>query len=130
MSAKRSKIDTRTMLYILIVVLIVIGAYYFISNMSEPEKWYSPGDVRENLVGQKINVQGFYEPDLYDGSIVSDYNNVDEGFLRVDLSNVDSNLLPLKTQTKFKFTGELQEITGEFQGLTVLILMAESVDEV
>jgi hypothetical protein len=136
MSAKRSKLDTRTILYILIIILVIVGGYYLITNMPEEVKTYSPDDVlrqQNQLIGKTIVVEGYYDPDIYSGSIVSTTVAPTSG-LRADISGLDNESLPLNTNVKYEFKGVLERITEESEGPAppnvVVILIVDEVNEV
>ena len=134
MSAKKNIFDTKMIIYILIIVLIVAGIYIVITG-PQPEdrvQIYFPNEIlenpqtRENLIGERIIIEGYYTTNL---GIVGTPNNPLVGIALdvTQLVNTTSDL-PLKANTKYEFTGVLQR--GESQLSSSVLFIAEIADEV
>ena len=113
MAKKRRKMDTRTLLIALFIILIIAAGYIVVTNLPAEETFLTPEEVVTNrnnyLNGQTITVKGFF---IYDGgfpAVVSELTTV-EGRTSLILSfeNLVANETDvLRSEAKFKFTGVL-----------------------
>ena len=140
MSAKKGRkmIETRTLLYILLVIIIIGGIYIFISSQGPAEKWYDPEYIlsnKESFVesGETIIIEGYYDPITGDGSIVkSSYQ--DPGSepstraLKLDATNVANYTEKLVEHTKLHFTGHLEYIDSDNPFSGVVFIASEISD--
>ena len=63
MSAKKSRFDTRTLIYILLIVVIIAGIGYFILTYKQTEQPYKVPTILsnpKNYNGSIISVEGIY----------------------------------------------------------------------
>ena len=135
MSAKRRKFDTRTILIMLFVIVIIAAAYIYITNLPAEENTLTPEEVRRNIptyLNKKIVVKGYYEPDIDEGSIVS--NPIDQlspppdSWLRIDITNLSNE--SLYTDVKYHFTGVLTELEIVGSPTPDYVLVAEKAKQV
>ena len=122
MSAKkgRRKIETRTLLYISLVIIIIGAAYIFISSQESTPTYYDPEYVLANSAyfiesGETIIVRGYYDADVVEGGgIVSDYQAVGSELpatgLRLNATAVENVTTKLKEGVLLYFTGHLEYI--------------------
>jgi len=93
MSAKKKLIETRTMVYILIVVIIIAGIAYFAITY-EPSDVLTVSQVRaqsNDLIGETIKVEGIYyleEEPILASNYQSDANPVLSDTLVLNLSQI------------------------------------------
>jgi len=129
MSAKRKMLDNRTILTILIAVLIVGGAYYFITNAPPAEEWISVEDAlsnKEHYVTNQatITIRGYYILDN-NPSIVSTLSTAaGRAILEIDYSSVQNASDNLIENTAYDFTGVLatDETADPFDEGVILVL--------
>ena len=117
MNAKKKRFDTRNILIILIIIVIIGAGYTLITNLPAEIDTLSPQEVRRNIrtyLNKTIIVEGYYEPDIEEGSIVSrPINQLSEppdSWLKIDVTNLDNKSLPLSSDIKYHFTGVLTEL--------------------
>ena len=132
MSAKRRIFDTRTILIILFVIVIIGAAYILITNLPVAEDTLTPGEVLTNqghyLNGGLIIVKGLYDVTSEGGVIVTTMDTTtarDE--LRLDYSNVANATEILIQGQKYKFKGVLR-YENEENPLSPVILVAEDIE--
>lgn len=125
MKRKKKFLDTRTLLYILIAIIIVGGAYLVITNLPPEEEYLTPEEVlanKDHYLNQNIKVRGYYE--VSDTPIVVSTLSTVEGRaeLRIDYSNIENATDDLIEGEKFDFTGELikQDTPTGFDVILVL----------
>jgi hypothetical protein len=134
MSAKKNIFDTKTIIYLLIVILIIAGIYIVVTS-PQPEdqiQTYYPNEIlenpqtQENLIGERIIIEGYYDTEH---GIVSTPNDPLVGIALDDtqLDNKTSDL-PLESNTKYEFTGILQRDPSPLSSSVLFI--AEIADEV
>jgi len=113
MAKKGRKMDTRTVLIALFILLIIAAGYIVVTNMSAEEEFFTPEEILANknnfLSGQTITVKGDF---IYDGgfpAVVSDSNSIEgRTSLILNFDNLVNNETDiLITEVKFKFTGIL-----------------------
>ena len=134
MSAKRKRFDTRTVLIILFIIVIIAAGYIFITNLPAEEETFAPEELLMNpgkyLNVESIVVKGFYVITTEGPSIVSTLSTVTgRPSLRLDYSGVANATDILITDTKYKFTGVLT-LVDENNPLGPLIFVAEQIKEV
>jgi len=136
MSAKRkSKIELRTVLYILFVVVIFLAIYFFVTSPKDTTKIYNPEQVlRDKSIGETMTIEGYFE-----------YDNETQGYLRTnpgtdttgsrlkfDHSNVKNSTEILNTlglNSKVRVTGLLSSIPSEDDPIgTSVILIASKIE--
>ena len=140
MSAKkgRRKIETRTLLYILLVIIIICGAYIFISSQEPTPTYYNPEYVKANSAsfiesGETIIIEGYYDSNVEGGGIVkTSYQDPGSGTpatgLKLDASNVANFSEKLIENTKLHFTGHLEYITPDNMYSGVVFIASEITD--
>ena len=100
MNAKKSSIEPRTLIYILIVVLIVAGVAYFALTYEESDV-LTVSQVNaqsDNLIGKTIKVEGIYyfeDEDILSANYESNANPVLTDTLSLNLSQIgnETNLV-------------------------------------
>ncbi len=102
MSAKKSRIEPRTLIYILIVVIIIAGIAYFVLSY-EPSETLTVSQVNAKsgkLIGDTIDVEGVYYKEGAGGDyLIPTYTSVANQNpterLSLNLSNIgnDTNLV-------------------------------------
>jgi len=139
MSVKKSrrKIETRTILYILIVIIIIGGAYIFITSQPASKTYYDPIKVlnnKEKFVEMgEIIIEGYYDADVVEGGGIVSTSNTDPGSeeqptgLRLDITNVE-NTSKLQENVKLHFTGTLVKDETDPLGNAV-IFQARLIDD-
>lgn len=126
MFKKGKKMDTRTVLIALFIILIIAAGYIVVTNLPAEENFLTPEEVLTNknnyLNGQTITVKGYF---IYDGGfpVVVSESATAEGrtSLILNFDNLVSNETDiLKTETKFKFTGVLTLDQNDPTGIGVI----------
>ena len=137
MVIKRRRFDTRTVLIVLFVILIIVAVYFLITNLPVKEEYLTPEMVANNIqqyINKSIVVEGYYEPDIEEGSIVSkpidQMSGPPRSWLRIDVSNLGNESLPLYTDKKYHFTGIVSQLDIGSSPTPVYKLFVEKVDEV
>jgi len=134
MSVKRRKYDTRTILIVLFVIVVIAAGYILITNLPAEEDWLTPEELLGNkntyLDGRTIVVRGYY--DSNEGAIVSTTKNVEKSILPLDYSNVKNATDILRDGVKFDFTGILEAVDtgGSVPPGTVVVFVAEQIKPV
>ena len=114
MSAKKRNYDTRTILIVLFVIVVIIAGYMVVTNLPEEEKFLTPEEVLNNtdlyLNGDEILVRGYYLLDPGGPVIVSTLTTTTgRAALDLDLIGLDTNITDiLREEVKFKFYGVLK----------------------
>ena len=115
MNGKKKRFDTRTTLIILFVILVIVSAYLLITNLPVKENYLTPEGVASNIqqyLNKTIVVEGYYQPELDGGAMVSKPTSQISGsqtsWLRVDISKVGS----LTTDIKYHVTGVITQISS------------------
>jgi len=113
MSAKHRKLDFRTMLYILLVVLIAVAMIYiFLGPKNESKKVYTPKEILTNknlYVNKEIIVEGIYRSrDNAVGMPTTDPNPYDPYMIPLDGSNIENFTAQVSDGNKYQFTGTLK----------------------
>ncbi len=138
MSAKKARRwNTRTILTVLLIVLIVAALSLYILNLEEPPRYYDPEDLRNNpgsFIGETVTVEGYY----YDAG-----TGLEEGFitsqpttqltppdstqtLDVNYSNVNITLVDGR---EYRFTGKLIWVEDTPIPEDAVIFIAEKIKE-
>jgi hypothetical protein len=137
MVVKRRRFETRTVLIVLSIILIIIAVYILITNLPVNEEYLTPEVVANNIqqyLNKSIIVEGYYEPDIEEGSIVSkpidQMSGPPTSWLRIDVSNLDNASLPLFTDVKYHFTGTVKQLDIGSSPTPVYKLFVEKVDRV
>jgi len=135
MNGKKRRFDTRTTLIVLFVIIIIISAYLLIINLPVQEKYLTPEGVASNIqqyLNKRIIVEGYYEPDIDGGSIVSkptdQISGSQKSWLRIDISNVGNESLPLSTDVKYHFTGVVTQLDTGSSPTPIYKLLVEKVE--
>ena len=130
MSAKKRRFDTRTILIVLLIAVIIAAVYIWVTNLPPEEDTLTPGEVLDNqdhyLNGESIIVKGLYDNTGEGDVIVSTMDTTtarDE--LRVDLTSATGDT-PAVQGEKYKFTGILIRESP----LDPITLVAENVERV
>lgn len=128
MSAKAKKISTRSMIYILVIVLIIVGVAYLILNLPEEKPKYNLDQIfadPEYYIekGEIIVIGYYYSPEQSLIKTTFDDNPYPEKMLRLD--NVTG--LGLIDDTKYEVTGELHYIGEENPILELKVKSAKEV---
>ena len=141
MSAKKGRkmIETRTLLYILLVIIIIGAAYIFITSQEPAEPWYDPDYVlsnKESFVksGETIIIEGYYDADVVDGGgiVKSSYQDPGSGEptngLRLNTDNVKNASDKKVENVKLHFTGHLEYIDSDNPFSGVVFIASEISD--
>ena len=119
MSAKKGKrkIETKTVLYILLVLVIIGGAYVFISSQEETPTYYSPSYVLKNSdrfieENKAIIIKGYWDANVVEGGgLIDDFQDIGSGeitnVLKLDYTNVLNASTKLDQNLMLLFTGKL-----------------------
>ncbi len=137
MVIKRRRFDTRTILIISLIIVIIAAVYLLVTNLPVEEKFLTPELVANNIqqyLNKSIIVEGYYEPDIEEGSIVSkpidQLSGPPSSWLRIDVSNLDNETLPLFTDVKYRFTGIVKQLDIGSSPSPIYKLFVEKVDRV
>ena len=140
MSAKKGKrkIETRTLLYILLAIVIIGGGYLYITSQEASDDYYYVDYVLENSDtfiknNQTIIVEGYLDLDLdNDVFIVPIYQDDVTGKsptrLRLDYSNIENFTTTYLNNEKYHFTGKLIKDESDPFGLAVTFIMTDITD--
>lgn len=134
MSVKRRKYDTRTILIVLFVIVVIAAGYILITNLPAEEDWLTPEELLGNkntyLDGRTIVVRGYY--DSNERAIVSTTKNVEKSILPLNYSSVKNATDILRDGVKFDFTGILEAVDtgGSVPPGTVVVFVAEQIKPV
>jgi len=133
MSAKAKKLDFKTVLYILIIVLIIAAIVYVITR-PPGETFYSPEEVllnKDDLVDDTITVEGEYFISPDGPSLVSSTTGTPTNWLLVDDSELDATAPDLTEDVKYRLTGVLKQVEGDTSSLlNDVILVISHIDPV
>jgi len=135
MSAKRKRFDTRTILIVLFVIVVIAAGYTVITNLPAEEEYLTPEEVLSNknyhLNGAPIIVKGFYDLDGGNDVVVSTMSTVTgRTTLELDFEGLSDNETDiLRTGNKYKFTGVLTLNEEDPLGVAVK-LVVEKIEEV
>jgi len=120
------RFDTRTILIILLVLLIIGAGYIVITSLPPEEKYLYPEDVLRNksqYINQTISVRGYYIIEQTPEIVSTLSTTAGRSALKLDYSHI-KNTTGLVTGTLYIFTGKLIEDTSNPVALDV-ILFAE-----
>jgi hypothetical protein len=133
MNGKKRRFDTRTTLIVLFVIVIIISAYLLIINLPVQEKYLTPEGVASNIqqyLNKTIVVEGYYQPELDGGAMVSKPTDQISGsqtsWLRVDISKVGG----LTTDIKYHLTGVVTQLVQGSSPTPIYELLVEKVEQV
>jgi len=135
MSAKKKRFDTRTILIVLFVIVIIAAGYIVITNLPAEEEYLIPEEVISNrdfyLNGEPIVVKGYYDLDGNDPVVVSTMSTIEgRTTLELDFEGFSDNETDiLRTGNKYKFTGVLI-LVDENNPLGPVIFVVEKIEEV
>lgn len=125
------KIETKTLLMVLIAVAIILAIYFYVSNLEPTPKVYEPDDINSNTrkyIGKTVIVKGYYDGTL--GEITKTSDPADSPplqRLRVDLTNIPVNDTPVEG-SQYEITGEIEYNPETVQDPNDVILIAEKVE--
>ena len=120
------RFDTRKILIILLVLLIIGAGYIVITSLPPEEKYLYPEDVLRNksqYINQTISVRGYYIIEQTPEIVSTLSTTAGRSALKLDYSHI-KNTTGLVTGTLYIFTGKLIEDTSNPVALDV-ILFAE-----
>ena len=134
MSAKKKRFDTRTILIVLFVIVVIAAGYIVITNLPAEEEYLTPEEVlrnKDNYLNETIIVKGLYDLDGGKDVVVSTMSTVNgRAPLEIDLEGFSENETDiLKTGNKYKFTGVLKLNEEDQLGVSVK-LVVEKIEEV
>ncbi len=134
MAKKGRMFDTRTLLIIFFVIVVIGAIYLIITNLPAQEDFLSPDEVlvnKEFYLNKTIIVKGFYDKDGSTDVVVSTMDTTEgRAALKLDFSGFKNNETDvLKIGIKFTFTGTLtyDDVNNP---LGPVILVVEEIDEV
>jgi len=132
MNGKKKRLDTRTTLIILFVVLVIISAYLVITNLPAKVNYLTPEGVASNIeqyLNKTIIVEGYYQPEL-GGVLVSrpfsQITGTQTSPLKVNLSKVGS----LTTDIKYHVTGIVTQLEQGSSPTPIYELVVEKAEHV
>ena len=130
MVAKKRRFETRTVLIVLFVIVVIASAYIIITNLPVEENYLTPEEILLNkykYLDQKIIVRGYY--DIVGGSpvIVSTMvTTTGRSTLKFDFSMVDNATDDLYIGTyKYDFSGTLKEDESNPISFDVILILEE-----
>ena len=113
MAKKSSKISTRTYIYIIIVLLIVLGVYLIITNLPESKDYLTPQQInldKEGYIGKTVTILGEYDFFGADPIVLTTTMALEEGsYLKLNISSLENTNATddLFQGQKYYFTGEI-----------------------
>ncbi len=128
-------IETKTLIYILIVLLIAGGVYLLISSTEDTEKVYDIEDIYAKndglgFINKTITIKGYYNS-YYE--VITSPNNYDDAtrnqILKVDMDENNINTSNIVYTTPYEFTGEIKKDTTTVQDPNDIILIVEKFEE-
>lgn len=129
MMIKGKKIENRTILIIVSVILIVLAGYYIIVSLPAAVDYLTVEDVlrnKDSYINKTIIIRGYYQSDIQ--SIVSTMSDVTgKSTLTIDYTDVQNATEILRNSVKFDFTGILQEVNVG-PGIDILIFKANKIE--
>lgn len=140
MSAKKGKrkLETKTLLYILLVIVIIGGGYVYITTLEPTADYYYVGYVLENSDSfiennQTIIVEGYLDLELdNDVFIVPILQDEKSGKsptrLKLDYSNIENFTTTYQENVKYHFTGTLKKDESDPHNLAVIFVMTGITD--
>jgi len=106
------KIENRTILIIISIILIVLAGYYIVVSLPATVDYLTVEDAlrnKDSYINKTIIIRGYYQSTIQ--SIVTTMSDVTgKSTLRVDHSDVQNASEILRDGVKYDFTGILQEI--------------------
>ena len=137
MAKKGSRFDTRTLLIILLVIVIIGAGYVVITNLPEEIDFITPGEIvnnPSNFLAQDVIVKGYYDKDSADFDIVVSTLSTTEGRdeLKIDLEGLreTNETDDLRTGKLYFFTGKIEDEGNPVTPGVDVILMVEKFEEV
>ena len=133
MTAKHRKWDTRTILAILLVILIITAIAYFVLSYEGEPRFYSVEEVltnKDQLLNDEIIVKGeLYSPspDGYPYSLITpttDPNPEPSRWLNLDTSDVANVTTELSAGTTYKIKGRLVKDYSDPFGIAVIFIVS------
>ena len=113
MAKKGKRFDTRTLLIILLVLVIIGAGYVIVTNLPEEIDFVTPDEIKtnkSNFLNQKVIVKGYYDTNANQPVIVSTMSNPGEREeLKLDYSNIPNATDDLRVGTVYYFTGTIIE---------------------
>jgi hypothetical protein len=137
MSARRRKLETRTLLTILLVVLIIIAIAYFILNSPDEPRVLTVEEVLTNpdtylfenindviiVKGELSSIHGTYNYSLIHPT--TDPNPDPTRWLNLDTSAIKNETTELSTGTIYKISGRLMKDESSPAGLSVILIVTD-----
>jgi hypothetical protein len=120
MSAKRRKLETRTIIYILIILIIIMAVVYVVTlppDDSEPVLSVQTvlANADSGIYDNKIIiVEGIYDESAGGPALTPPTNDANPNptqFLYLDLTGIDLENNTMIERDKYQVTGELQTVT-------------------
>lgn len=137
MAAKRKRFETRTVLIILLVLIIIGAGYIIITNLPEELDYTTVDDVvnnKQNYVNQNVRVKGIYNFDNNRPGIISistPAEGEEPNKLNLDLSLLVNNETDdLTAGIVYFFTGTIIDEKLPFTPDPDLILLVEKFERV
>jgi hypothetical protein len=130
MSAKGKKWDTRTILYILVIFLIVVAVIYVVTlppDNSEPV--LSVQNVLANTdfyLNKNITIEGIYYVEGSEEYLIpptTDANPTPTQLLPINTENLDNTTILIQ-QSKYHLTGRLETVTST-GGIALIVTSVE-----
>ena len=129
MMIKGKKIENRTILIVVSVILIVLAGYYIIVSLPAAIDYLTVEDAlrnKDSYINKTIIIRGYYQSDVQ--SIVSTMSDVTgKSTLTIDYTDVQNATEILRNSVKFDFTGILQEVNVG-PGIDILIFKANKIE--
>ena len=130
MAKKSRKFDTRTVLIILLVIVIIGALYVIITNLPPEIDTLTPDDILRNKSGyldQEVVVKGYFDFDGGNPVIVSRLSTTEgRAALKLDYSNIETNESDGLIQGDiYRFTGTIVEDTSNPIVFDVILVLEE-----
>ena len=117
MAKKGRRFDTRTILIILLVIVIIGAIYVIITNLPAEIETITPDDVLRNksgYLGKSVVVKGYFDFEGGSPVVVSRMTPIEgRSALKLDYSNIETNETDKLIQGDiYRFTGTIVEDTS------------------
>jgi hypothetical protein len=139
MAKKGSRFDTRTLLIILLVIVIIGAGYIVITNLPEEIDFVTPGEIvnnPSNFLGQEVIVKGYYDKDSADFDVIVSTLSTTGGEGREELKiNIEklretNETDNLRTERLYYFTGKIEDEGNPVTPGIDVILIVEKFEDV
>ena len=136
MAKKGKRFDTRTLLIIFLVLVIIGAGYVVITNLPEEIDYINPDVIINNpsgFLGQDVIVKGYYIKNVADIDVVVSSLSATEGQeleMNLDILRATNETDKLRTEKLYYFTGTITEDDNPVTPGIDVIFVVEKFEEV